>query len=246
MLVNQIDHLLIILVAVLYPVYYTIFWYRRDRLRLAAGKTNALIIFYRNTIIEHWLLTLVILVWWFWEKRTLAEIGLDVPGGWIFWIGMAVYAAVAVFLVLQMKTLRSSAEARVKLQKQLTGNIALLVPRNDIERRLAVYISLTAGICEEVLYRAYLMWYLSHWLPGYGSVGVSAIIFGLAHIYQGISGAVRALATGVIFGLAYLLTGTLWVPIFLHATIDITSLLTSSIALTIEEPVIENGESDKT
>jgi membrane protease YdiL (CAAX protease family) len=244
MSINQIDHLLIIVIAVVYPVYGTIFWYRRDRLRLEAGKTNALIHFYRNSIIELWLLTLVVLAWWFWEKRTLAEIGMGLPDGWAFWIGMAVFAAVAVFLGLQINTIRSSAEARVKLQKQLTGNIALIVPRNDIERKFAIYTSLTAGICEEVLYRGYLMWYLMKWLPGYGAVGVSALIFGLAHNYQGVAGVVRAILAGTIFGFAYLLTGTLWVPIALHATIDITSLLSISIALTVKESVKENREND--
>ncbi len=246
MLISQIDHLLIIVIAIVYPVYATVIWYRRDRSRLEDRETNAVVHFYRSSIIELWLLTLVILTWWFWEKRTLSEIGMGVPGGWAFWVGVAVFAIIVFFLIRQIETIRSSAEARAQLLKQLTGNIALIVPRSNNERRLAMYTSLTAGVCEELLYRAFLMWYLMHWLPGYGAIGISAFVFGLAHIYQGISGAVRALIAGVIFGLAYLLTGTLWLPIALHATIDITSLLTSSIALTVEESVIEKGESDKT
>jgi len=244
MLVNKIDHLLIILIAIVFPLYSIIIWHKRDRLRLKAGKTDALVHYYRTTIIELWLLTLVILTWWFWAERTLAGIGFGLPSGWAFWIGMAVFVTVAVFLVRQIKTVRSSAEARAQLQKQLTGNIALLVPRNDIERKYAIIVSITAGICEEVLFRAFIMWYLMNWLPGYVAVGVSALVFGIAHIYQGLVGAVKAIAAGVILGLAYLLTGSLWVPIALHVTIDVTSLLTSSIALTFKESVNENRESD--
>lgn len=242
MIVSQIDHMLLIVIAIVYPAYATIIWFRRDRSRLEAREANAVVHFYRNSIIELWLLTLMILTWWFLEKRTLSEIGMGVPGGWAFWIGVAVFVIIAFFLIRQIKTIRSSADARAQLLKQFSGNIALIIPRSDRERKFAMYTSLTAGVCEEVLYRAFFMWYLMNWLPGYVAVGISAFVFGLAHIYQGISGAVRALAAGVIFGLAYLLTGTLWVPIALHATIDITSLLTSSIALTIEEAETDNGE----
>jgi hypothetical protein len=49
----------------------------------------------------------------------------------------------------------------------------------------------------------------------------------------------------VILGAAYLLTGSLWVGIVLHATIDITSLLTASIALEgAEEDEAEPVEPD--
>ena len=40
----------------------------------------------------------------------------------------------------------------------------------------------------------------------------------------------RATVVGVVLGVAYLLTGTLWVPIALHAIVDVTSGLTGSAA----------------
>ena len=94
-----------------------------------------------------------------------------------------------------------------------------------------VGLSLTAGVCEEVLYRGYLMWYSMMWLPKEAAVLASAVVFGAAHFYLGWGvGVLRATVVGAVFGAAYLLTGTLWVPIALHAIVDITSGLTGSAA----------------
>ena len=100
-----------------------------------------------------------------------------------------------------------------------------------LQVRIAVAASLTAGFCEEVLYRGFFLWYLMTWIPTSVAVGISAVIFGVAHLYQGLGGVIKAVVAGAVFGAAYLLTGSLWVPILLHATVDVTSLLTTSIAL---------------
>lgn len=225
-----VDHLLIVLIVIIYPVYSTIVWFRRLKPRLEAGRTGALIGFYRGNIIELWLLTAVVLSWWFWAGRTAERIGLGIPSGWAFWVGVIVFVVLAIVFGLQVPMVRSSPEAQAQVRKHLGGSTALIVPRNDRERWWAVAVSFTAGICEEVLYRAFFIGYLMVWLPGAAAVVISAAVFGIAHVYQGRSGVLKATAAGAIFGAAYLFTGSLWVPIALHATIDVASLLTGSIA----------------
>jgi len=230
-ILNLPDHLLIVLISVAYPVYTTLIWYRHTRPQLEAGKPDALVRLYRNTVIELWLLTAVVLSWWFWAGRAIAVIGLGIPGGWGFWIGVIVFVVVTVALGRQIAVVRSSADARAQVRKQLSGSTALIVPHNTQERLIAVSAGLTAGFCEEVLYRAFFLWYLMTWLPDFAAVAISSILFGVAHLYQGRDGVIKATVAGVIFSAVYLFTGSLWVPIFLHATVDIMSLLTSSIAL---------------
>lgn len=226
------DHLLVALIAAVYPLYFTLDWYRRIRPELEAGGTHSRLRFYRRSMIELWLLTPVVLSWWLWSGRAVTAAGLGVPGGWAFWGGAIVVVALAIALGLQVAVVRSSAEARAKVQKQFRGIPALLVPRDNRERRMWVGLSLTAGFCEEVLYRGFLMWYSMMWLPKGAAVLASAVIFGVAHLYLGWAvGVLRATVAGVVFGVAYLLTGTLWVPIALHAIVDVTSGLTGSVAL---------------
>mgnify|MGYP002386528508 CR=1 FL=1 len=163
--------------------------------------------------------------------RGAEAVGLGVPGGHAFWIGAIVVVALAIALGLQVAVVRSSAEARAQARKQFRGVPALMVPRDERERRMWAGLSLTAGCCEEVLYRGFLMWYLMTWLPKEAAVLASAVVFGVAHLYLGWGvGVLRATVVGVVFGVAYLLTGTLWVPISVHAIVDVTSGLTGSAA----------------
>ena len=106
-----------------------------------------------------------------------------------------------------------------------------MIPRKGLERRIWVGVSLTAGICEEILYRGFFLWYLMTWLSAPTAVVVSSLIFGASHLYLGRGGVIRASVTGAVLGAAYLLTGTLWVPMALHAMVDVASGFTASAAL---------------
>lgn len=226
------DHLLVALIAVVYPLFSTLEWYRRFRPQLERGESHHRVRFYRRSMVELWLLTPAVLSWWLWSRRTAAAIGIGVPGGWAFWVGIVVVAALSAALGYQVAVVRSSAVAQAQVRKQFRGVPALIVPHDKLERRMWIGLSLTAGFCEEILYRGFLMWYVMTWLPGAAAVLVSAVVFGMAHLYLGWGlGVLRASVVGVVFGAAYLLTGSLWVPMVLHAAVDVTSGLTGSVAL---------------
>lgn len=105
---------------------------------------------------------------------------------------------------------------------------AYLFPATVRERRWWVVVALTAGICEEVLFRGFVLRYL-HTAPWRLSLTValliSAVTFGLQHLYQGIGGSAGAAAVGALFGLLFLLTGSLVFPIVLHAAMDLRMLV---------------------
>ena len=65
-----------------------------------------------------------------------------------------------------------------------------------------------------------MFWYLGHYMPLWAVVAVSSIAFGLGHSYQGPGGALKAGLVGVAFGILYIATGTIWVPIIAHALFD--------------------------
>ena len=62
------------------------------------------------------------------------------------------------------------------------------------------------------------------------AVVLSAVLFGMAHSYQGWNGGLRAGVVGLIFALSYVLTGSLWIPILLHIVVDIHSGLVGWLA----------------
>ena len=107
------------------------------------------------------------------------------------------------------------------------GDIDVLIPRSRTERRWFAAVAVTAGITEEVFYRAFGLTLLLAVLPGgqWWAVLVAAVLFALGHVYQGAQG---VLATGVLavgFGALYLLTGSLLPSMLLHVLMDLRVLL---------------------
>ncbi|MDH3621296.1 MAG: CPBP family intramembrane metalloprotease, partial [Gammaproteobacteria bacterium] len=82
-------------------------------------------------------------------------------------------------------------------------------------------LSVTAGIVEEALWRGFLFWYLGHFMPLWAAAIVSAVGFGIAHAYQGMENVPRIILVGGVFAGLFLLTGSLWLPIILHAIVDL-------------------------
>jgi membrane protease YdiL (CAAX protease family) len=98
----------------------------------------------------------------------------------------------------------------------------VLLPRTPGERRGFAAVSITAGICEELLFRGFLMWYFAGW-GIVAAVVVSSLLFGFAHIYQGIQSVPRTGILGLVLCLIVVAAGSLWPAIIIHAAIDLNS-----------------------
>jgi membrane protease YdiL (CAAX protease family) len=99
-----------------------------------------------------------------------------------------------------------------------------LLPTSQEERRAFVPLALTAGICEEVLYRGFLASYVVWLWPGASDgwiIGIIAVSFGLAHLYQGSLGVVVTGLLGALLGSMVIATGSLLPAIVIHALIDL-------------------------
>ena len=101
-------------------------------------------------------------------------------------------------------------------------------PATSAERRWFVFLCVTAGICEEILFRGFLLQYL-HVFPWTLNLTlallIAAVIFGLNHLYGGVGGVVGGAVAGVLLGLLFVLTGNLLLPMVLHAAMDLCKLV---------------------
>ncbi len=86
--------------------------------------------------------------------------------------------------------------------EEVRRQIGFLVPRSTLEIELWILLSVTAGICEEIIFRAYLQRQMAA-LTGNVWVGiaVSGLIFGSAHGYEGAGRMVLVGIYGMMFGL---------------------------------------------
>ncbi|HTX59315.1 MAG TPA: CPBP family intramembrane glutamic endopeptidase [Verrucomicrobiae bacterium] len=108
--------------------------------------------------------------------------------------------------------------ARLLLQRQGLGT---LIPRTRRELRGWAVLSLTAGCCEELLYRGFFLALFASVVGIAGAVALSAIIFGLAHAYQGPSGVLRTTLFAVVAAAIALAGGSLIPVVAAHAAVDL-------------------------
>ncbi|MEO0249837.1 MAG: type II CAAX endopeptidase family protein [candidate division WOR-3 bacterium] len=91
---------------------------------------------------------------------------------------------------------------------------------------LFIFSALVAGGIKEELQRAFILRMFSRYLGGAG-VGLVlwSLAFGAGHYVQGVQGIVLATIYGFIFGVVYLLSGSLIAPIVAHSVYDTLALL---------------------
>jgi membrane protease YdiL (CAAX protease family) len=193
--------------------------------RRIAADPNARTNEYLWTIAMEWGLTLALLAWWQWAARPLPVLGVVLPEGAGAWWTLLLCTGGIGFFARQARTVAASPDAQAGLRKQLESqpNVRMILPVTVREARVFGGVAITAGICEEVLYRGYLLWYLQSLGLGRGAVVVAIVAFGIAHAYQGIRGIVGSGVTGAVAMGLYLLTGSLVAPIVLHATVDLAN-----------------------
>ncbi|MFZ6874930.1 CPBP family intramembrane glutamic endopeptidase [Undibacterium sp. Di27W] len=147
-------------------------------------------------------------------------------------MGVATTILVIYFSLAFMPAIHCSFKPKTRLSYwKALHSYYFLFPVSKQERHWWVLLSLTAGICEEIFFRGFLLqfihgqshasWYLDLNL----ALVLSALVFGICHYYQGISGIVRTTVGGLLFGLLTILTNSLWLPILLHVLVDLAVLL---------------------
>jgi membrane protease YdiL (CAAX protease family) len=98
------------------------------------------------------------------------------------------------------------------------------LPNTGAERVAFILVSLSAGVCEEILFRGFLIRWLhggALGLPLVGALAASSLIFGLGHAYQGFKGVLSTAVGGLVLGLLFLLSGQLIPAMVLHALLDL-------------------------
>jgi uncharacterized protein len=142
--------------------------------------------------------------------------------------------AVVVGLVLALVGLTAMgvAAARQEGEVPAVGDIRALLPRNRQELVLGGLLSVNAGVVEELAFR-FALPALLFGASGSAVVAVlgSVIVFGLLHLYQGVPGVIGSTVIGAFFMAAYLLSGSIVVPIVLHALFDLRSLVLIPVAV---------------
>ena len=162
-------------------------------------------------------------------RAPVRELGLGRPASIVRTIALGVLAGF-VMLFFSKLLLTPIAEAITGIPRDLSAF-------EDVRGDLAVYLGLMpriwlgAAICEEIVFRAFLIGRLEAAFGGTSRIAtafavvLSSALFGLAHTYQGPTGVLITGTLGLIFAGVYAYGGrNLWLNIVVHGVYDTLSL----------------------
>jgi uncharacterized protein len=167
---------------------------------------------YASSILSLWVLAAVTALVSWGAGIDRSQLGLvAMPAGpLLVWTMGLVLAGVAVVAIFHAVGFRESDITRQ------------LVPESPDEKAWFAGVSLTAGICEEFVFRGFLL-YAIHTASGslVLAVAVSSAAFGVIHAYQQGAGTLRAGILGAVLALPLAVAGSIWPAILAHAIIDL-------------------------
>jgi membrane protease YdiL (CAAX protease family) len=220
----MVDHVLVAAVTILLPIHDLLFWYPRLVRSSPAGPGRARSRAYLESALIEWGLFFAVLGWWMIRGRPLPAVGLGSPSGWGFWVAVVLALGAIGFATWQRLSLTRSRDEEVRRAVLARlESLRPLLPHTRAEMTRFGLVSLTAGVCEELLFRGFVLWYLASLIPPATAMLVGAALFGMAHAYQGTKGVLQTGLMGLGLVAFYAVSGSLWVPMVLHAFVDVNS-----------------------
>ncbi|NNE09106.1 MAG: CPBP family intramembrane metalloprotease [Gemmatimonadetes bacterium] len=201
---------------------------------ISAGVDSARLRGYLITILWQVIFASVVLAFWRGQARSDHGLGLLAPGGGGFIVGAAFVGIVAIGLFSYARQVGS----RIAAGHDAGLNVSLenpLLPKTSGGLFLFGILAVAAAVSEEIFYRGYLMWFAERWLSPWTSVLATALVFAMAHSFQGPRNAVRLFFFGLVLSVLYLVSGSLWLSMALHAIINANSGLLSYMRAVAEE-----------
>ena len=191
-------------------------------LALPAVDSKEKLALYAVTIAFQWVLVGVVAWRALIRGITLQELGLRSQP----WLGILAAGLFGALLIggLQWLNLRRIGRMEGPAPELLRKLANRLLPVNLLEYLPYSALAITAGVCEEFVYRGFgIAAFSKAGLPLWLVVIVSSILFGLAHAYQGRGGIISTGIFGVLLAIGRLWSGSL-VPVMMwHAGLDLAA-----------------------
>ena len=207
------------IVGVLYPGY-ALYGGKNTYQILSTHPEKKLFIFRQTAIFLIILLAISILPLWL-AGYDSALIGMGFITNPLMTAGLLVVATFVLWLLNCIPLTPSMAK------KIYTANERVLpfLPATQSEYKLLVLVSFIAGICEEIVYRGFLFWFLCTYLLIPSALVLANLPFALAHLTTtGFRNSFFAFILGLLASLLFLLTKSLWLSILLHIIVDLYAI----------------------
>ncbi len=165
----------------------------------------------------------VLALQWSVTTRSTSSLGLKVPPtklGWICLIGAVLFLAV-------------SGVAARRENKVIAEDADDPFPQTTVERGSYVLFAFAAGLGWEILYRGFLLWFLTPLFGIVAAVGVAALAYGVAHGVKDRRLLMASITSALVFTTAFAVTHELWWLMLIHTGLPLIALTTSPRATVV-------------
>jgi membrane protease YdiL (CAAX protease family) len=216
-----LQHCLVALILVAGPIWD---YYEFKRLKETTDPA-AKVKFYKKALVAQWTLSALVPLaagrGIFWAPAKF----LWMNAAWARSVGGGLLAGIAIGLLSPFLAL-SKPKGRATIRRAF-GKLDFFVPTQAGQFGWFGALCITAGVCEEWIFRGFLFRYFGELPWHFGLTAafvISAVIFGANHFYQGWRGILSTGLLGAGFGLLYLWSGSLLLPMIVHALVDLRAL----------------------
>ena len=194
--------------------------YPRMERATAAGVPGARSRYYVLGAASLWLLAACVIALARHRNLPWSELRLGAPSPWRIAVGAGFVIAYAALALTKRRAVLAKPE---RLQRLMTAHetAKALMPHTRGELKVFSFLAVSAGVCEEIVYRGFVVWFAAMWIGLFPAVIVSSILFGLGHLYLGGKHVLRTAIIGMVFAGIVVASASLWPAIVIHTMVDL-------------------------
>jgi len=215
---HLVDHLFALIVIVAFPIYSKLTI--SDLLKKIEEQGEAARIkAYQHVILTWMAFAAIVVATWIYFERDWGDLGIRMPEPVPLVVSLLAAIAATAAFVIPLRKLAKSRVAASQLDSQL-GDVASIMPETDREELWFRAVSTNAGVTEELIFRGWLIWYLSHFMGIGAAAAIAVLAFGLAHLYQGVRQLPALLIVSAVAVGLFIYTKSLLIPVLFHIILD--------------------------
>lgn len=178
-----------------------------------------------------WLPTLLLIHLFSNGQLSVANFGFVIENSWQNILFASLLLIAIIYLLLLIRSIQSSEELRTEIKSKFAAYKDILPVTKNEMLVFTLILSVSAGVCEELLFRAYLFTLIDSHIGMVAAILLSSAVFGLWHIYLGWQEVIRTSIMGAVFCGVFIFTGNIILPILLHIFVDVYSGLMCYFAM---------------
>ncbi|HXP79860.1 MAG TPA: type II CAAX endopeptidase family protein [Verrucomicrobiae bacterium] len=178
---------------------------------------------YASTIAFQWIAAAVVMLRTAAHHISATQLGIDIPSAALTAVVSVLLSAL--ILANQIISLRRLVLRPAEAQGILPQLALKIFPQDAVERLAFFAVVVTVATCEELIYRGFVQRVMQDCSGGFVLAGIfgSALLFAVAHLYQGRRGIISTLIVGLLFSAIRAWTGSLLPALLAHFVADLTA-----------------------